>query len=122
MRSFVLLAVVLILAVGCSAARPGDPKIDGYAIGPLRTVEPGLDLRHVEPAARLLSRTLYPDRGFIDAFDIRSAGSLADGSHQTGVEGPATFLIVLGYADGGPQHALVIVCDPATAPVLDRCG
>lgn len=104
---------------GPNAAQSPDPVIDGYAIGPSRdVVDPGV-FHRLETTTRDAWRRLHPGE-VLSGFDLRHAGTLADGTVQPGIDDAATFLMVVTVVGGG-RHALVLRCPLAGANGAEWC-
>lgn len=119
------LAAVLALGIavsGCAGPTPdgvADEVVDGFAIGPARTVS-GDAFHRLEVTARDVVRGRWPGLP-MTRIDVASAGTLSDGSAQSGTEGPFTFLVVINV-NGEGRHAMVLQCDDATFPAPDSCA
>ena len=112
------LTTALVIA-GCVAPQPPDARsIDGYAIGPSRSVSPD-EFHRLEATARDAVKGRWPGMP-MTSIELVSAGTLEDGSLQVGTEGPFTFLVVIDVHGEG-RHALVLQCDDATFPQADSC-
>jgi len=122
-RPLARLMAVLPLALAVTAcaptATPAAAMIDGYAIGAARSVS-GDEFHRLEATARDVVRTTWPGKP-MTSIQLASAGTLADGSIQTGTEGPFTFLVVIDV-NGAGRHAFVLECDEATFPAPDSCA
>ena len=122
-RPLARLMAELTLAVALTAcaatANPAAEEIDGYAIGPARSVS-GDEFHRLEVTARDVVRTAWPGKP-MTSIQLASAGTLADGSIQAGTEGRFTFLVVIDVHGAG-RHALVLECDDATFPAPDSCA
>ena len=116
-------ALALGIAVGgCAGSTPDavtDEVVDGYAIGPARTVS-GDEFHRLEVTARDVAQARWPGLP-MTRIDLAAAGTLADGSIQAGTEGPSTFLVVIDV-NGAGRHAFVLQCDDATFPAPDSCA
>ena len=105
---------------GCAAPQPPAAlSIDGYAIGPARSVS-GDEFHRLEVTARDVVRTTWPGKP-MTSIQLASAGTLADGSIQAGTEGPFTFLVVIAV-NGAGRHAFVLECNDATFPAPNSCA
>ncbi len=118
-RLLAVLTLALAVAACGSTATPPSQTIDGFAIGPARTVS-GDEFHRLEATARDLVRAAWPG-SVLTGIQLVSAGTLADGSVQAGTEGPLTFLLVIDLTGEG-RHALVLECDDATFPQPDSCA
>jgi len=124
-RTIARLTAVLALGIavsGCAGPPPdgvADEVVDGYAIGPARTVS-GDEFHRLEVTARDVAQTRWPGLP-MTRIDLAAAGTLADGSIQAGTEGPSTFLVVIDV-NGAGRHAFVLQCDDATFPAPDSCA
>jgi hypothetical protein len=122
-RPVAMLSLVIVVGA-CGAPTPpaatvADEVVDGYAIGPARTVS-GDEFHRLEVTARDVARTRWPGLP-MTRIDLAAAGTLADGSIQAGTEGPSTFLVVIDV-NGAGRHAFVLQCDDATFPAPDSCA
>jgi hypothetical protein len=119
-RPVAMLSLVIVVGA-CGAPTPDaatDEVVDGYAIGPARTVA-GDEFHRLEVTARDVARTKWPGLP-MTRIDLAAAGTHADGSIQAGTEGPSTFLVVIDV-NGAGRHAFVLQCDDATFPASDSC-
>ena len=121
--SIARLMAVFTLAFAVTACAPtvtpAAEAIDGYAIGPARSVS-GDEFHRLEVTARDVVRAAWPGSP-LTGIQLVSAGTLADGTVQAGTDGPSTFLVVIDV-NGEGRHALVLRCDDAPFPQPDSCA
>ena len=121
-RSIAVLIALLPLAfavTGCApTVTPAAEAIDGYAIGPARSVSRD-EFHRLEVTAREVAKGAWPG-SVLTGIQLVAGGTLPDGSVQAGTDGPFTFLVVVDITGEG-RHALVLQCDDATFPQPDSC-
>ena len=118
-RLIAQLTLALAVTACAPTVTPAAETIDGYAIGPARSVT-GDEFHRVEVTARDVVRSTWPGKP-MTSIQLASAGTLPNGSVQAHTEGPFTFLVVIDV-NGAGRHALVLQCDDATFPQPDSCA
>ena len=91
--------------------------VDGYALGPVRTLS-GAAFHRLESDARATWLASHPD-DILSGFELRSPAELADVA--TAPADMLEFLVVVTVV-GGERHVVALRCDPVTFPAKTSCS
>jgi hypothetical protein len=126
-----LLALLAASAAAC-ASGPAGPAwtfgaraavsvdtIDGYTLGPARTLDVE-QFHRLEATARALWREKHPNET-LSGFEVRMPAGAAPTATNATPAGPDDYLVVVTAA-GGKQHVIALHCNPLTFPAPGSCS
>jgi hypothetical protein len=130
-RKPLLLALLAASVVACGPRDAGPEStsgappagsvttIDGYALGPVRTLN-GAQFHRLEATARSGWNATHPGE-ILSGFEVRTPAGPAPLTSGALPLGPDDFLVVVTVAGAG-QHVVAVHCNPATFPAPGSCS